>query len=263
MCGRFALRARAEALAQQFGLDDVPRLPPRYNIAPGQQVAVVRAAPLPPAGPAPTRPGRPVRRLDRLRWGLVPFFAKAPDPGARMINARSETVADMPAYRNAFRRRRCLLPADGFFEWKRLDKRKQPYFLSLRDGRLFAFAGLWERWEGGGGQTVESCTILTTAPNELVRPLHDRMPVILPEEAYDLWLDPEIRTVERLLGLLRPFPAERMLACPVETLVNNPANDDERCIRPAKVGPGGAPTDLFGSGGFPAAGGPQTRYVAW
>jgi putative SOS response-associated peptidase YedK len=149
-----------------------------------------------------------------------------------MINARAETVAEKPAYKAAFRRRRCLLPADGFYEWRSEGGRKQPYFIRLRDGGLFAFAGLWEDWEGPDHSCVESCTLLTTEPNELMRPIHNRMPVIVSQDAYDLWLDPAVEDTARLLRLLRPCPAESMQAQPVGTLVNNPRNDCPDCISP-------------------------------
>jgi putative SOS response-associated peptidase YedK len=221
MCGRFTLSTPAQTLQQIFDLSETPDLPPRYNIAPSEAIAAIRL-PEPQAG----------HRLDLLRWGLVPPWAKEPDVGARMINARSETVATNPAFRTAFRRRRCLVPADGFYEWQRLERRKQPFYIRMRDGLPFAFAGLWEHWEGPQGDALETCTILTTEPSELVRPVHDRMPVILDPKDWDLWLDPTMHEPERLQSLLRPYPAEKMIAFPVGQTVNNPANDHEECIAP-------------------------------
>jgi len=221
MCGRFTLLTPSETLAEQFELPDMPALPPHYNIAPSQSVAAVRQ--LPDDGG---------RELVWLRWGLVPFWAKELDIGARMINARSETVAQKPAFRAAFRQRRCLVLADGFYEWQKQAGSKQPFFIRLADGRPFAFAGLWEHWDGPEG-AVESCTILTTEPNDLIRPLHNRMPIILPPTDYALWLDRSVQEPRQLQPLLRPYPAQDMMAYPVSLWVNSPQNDGPRCIEPA------------------------------
>lgn len=221
MCGRFTLGTPAQTLQQIFELPEVPQLPPRYNIAPSEAVATVRI---------PEQNAE--RELALLRWGLIPPWAKEPEIGNRMINARSETVANSPAYRQAFRRRRCLIPADGFYEWQRVDRRKQPFYLRMRDGSPFAFAGLWEQWRAHDGPPVETCTILTTEPSELLRPIHDRMPVILDPADWELWLDPAVREPDRLLPLLRPYTADKMEAYPVGQLVNNPANDLPDCIAP-------------------------------
>ncbi|MDZ7615600.1 MAG: SOS response-associated peptidase, partial [Patescibacteria group bacterium] len=159
-----------------------------------------------------------------------PHWAKDPAIAARMINARAETVAEKPAYRAAFRRRRCLVPADGFYEWRKEGGRKQPYFIRMRDDRLFAFAALWESWEGPDHSYLESCTLLTTEPNPLIRPIHDRMPVILPPEAYGAWLDPAVQDAARLLPLLGSYPPEQMHAQPVSPLVNNPRTDSAECL---------------------------------
>jgi putative SOS response-associated peptidase YedK len=194
---------------------------PRYNIAPTQPVAAVRAS-----------SGANSREMALLRWGLIPFWAKNINMGARMINARSETVADKPAFRAAFRRRRCLVVADGFYEWQKVNGAKQPFYIHLQDGKAFGIAGLWERWEGAEGTAIESCTLLTTVPNELVRAVHDRMPVILAPEDYGLWLNPDIQSVEDLAPLLRPYPESEMLAYPVSRWVNSPRNNDPRCIEP-------------------------------
>lgn len=221
MCGRFTLTSSPEVVADLFDLAEPPQLTPRYNIAPTQESPVVRVL---------KTEGR--RELHLLRWGLIPQWARDPSIGNRMINARSESVAAKPAYRDAFRRQRCLVPGDGFFEWKRLGKRKQPHYIRMRDGQPFAFAGLWARWQGQEGEQIDSYTILTTEPNDLVRPIHDRMPVILARHNYEIWLDPKIQDVEQLKPLLRPSPSDDLIADPVDTLVNNPAFDDPRCIKP-------------------------------
>ena len=200
-------------------------LRPRYNVAPSQDVAVVRA-------------DDDGRTLAMLRWGLIPAWAKNQAIGHKLINARSETAAEKPSFRSAFRHRRCLIPADGFYEWRREGKTRQPWLFGLRDGVPFAFAGLWERWtvpqgaaltgtfaERSPGDTVETCTILTTAANETVAPVHGRMPVILPTDAYGPWLAGEDVA-------LAPYPADDMTAWPVSPLVNRPANDDPRCVEP-------------------------------
>ena len=149
-----------------------------------------------------------------------------------MINARAETVHEKPYFRAAFRQRRCLILADGFYEWKRLERGKQPHFISMQDGRPFALAGLWEHWERPGAPPIDSCTIITTEPNELLAPIHDRMPVILDESVYDEWMDPDLRDVKRLGALLRPFPPTRMMAYPISKLVNSPSNDGPECVEP-------------------------------
>jgi len=247
MCGRFTLRAPASVVAEQFAVFGAPPFAPRFNIAPSQPVAVVRLAPgchwllasqcpdVMDRNPACT--GRQAasgtrRQLVHLRWGLIPGWAKDPAVGNRMINARAETVAQKPAFRAALRRRRCLLPADGFYEWRGSGKRKQPYFIRMRDDGLFAFAGLWESWQAAGQTAIESCTLLTTEPNDLLRPIHNRMPVILAPQSYGQWLDPGVEQVEQLAPLLVPYPSQQMTAHPVDTLVNNPANEDPRCIAP-------------------------------
>lgn len=210
-------------VAEQFALFEVPPFTPRFNVAPSQPVPVVRLAPQQP---------QPQRELVWLRWGLIPSWAKDPAIGNRMINARAETVAEKPAYRAALRRRRCLVAADGFYEWQRTGKRKQPYFIRMRDDRPFALAGLWEAWEGPDHSSIESCTLLTTEPNELLRPIHDRMPVILAADDYPRWLDPAAEEPGRLAPLLRPYPGGEMVAGPVSTFVNSPANEGPKCIEP-------------------------------
>jgi putative SOS response-associated peptidase YedK len=170
------------------------------------------------------------------RWGLVPAWARDAATGNRLINARAETVSEKPAFRRAFRERRCLVPADGFYEWKREGTVKRPFHIRMRDGAPFAFAGIWERWEGIGGESVETLAILTTGPNDLLAPIHDRMPLILPPGEYGLWLDRSVRAPERLAPLLRPFPSGAMEAYSVGRTVNNPQADGPSCIRPAEAG---------------------------
>ena len=213
-------------LHERMGLLGTPlNLRPRFNVAPSQNVAAVRA-------------NDDGHTLAMLRWGLIPAWARDPAIGHRLINARSETAAEKPSFRAAYRHRRCLIPADGFYEWKREGKTRQPWLFALRDAAPFAFAGLWERWtvpagaaltgslaERRPGDAVETCTILTTAANETVAPVHGRMPVILPREAHDPWLAGEDVP-------LAPYPVDDMTAHPVSTLVNRPANDDPRCVEP-------------------------------
>jgi len=226
MCGRFSLGAPAATMVAQFDLFEVPPWTPRYNIAPTQEVLVVVQ-----------NLTHAKREARRCRWGLIPQWAKGPAVGSRLINARAETVAAKPAFRHAFRERRCLVPADGFFEWQKQDRRKQPFYIRLRDGRPFAFAGLWSRWAPQDGQPIDSCTIITTVANSLIGPLHVRMPVILWPADYDVWLDPSIREVEHLQPLLRPYPPEEMEAYPVSTRVNNPADDSPMLLEPVHAGP--------------------------
>ena len=220
MCGRFSLGATIR-IGQLFDLPNWPETPPRYNIAPSQDVpAVIQNR------------ETAAREFRPFRWGLVPSWAKDPAIGNRMINARSETAATKPTFRKPLRERRCLILADGFYEWKREGSRKQPYHIRLQNGEPFAFAGLWDRWHPPEGQPLESCTILTTTPNEILQPLHDRMPVILPPSTYRLWLDPAVRGVESLQALLIPYPAAEMIAYPVSTRVNSPTNETQDCIAP-------------------------------
>jgi putative SOS response-associated peptidase YedK len=222
-----------EAVRRVFGFAERPNLAPRVNIAPSQEVAAVRLGP----GEA----GRGGRHFVWLRWGLVPSWAKDPGIGNRMINARAETVAEKPAFRAAFRARRCLLLADGFYEWKTESGRKQPYRITLADAGPFAFAGLWERWadpQGGarGGATIESCTIITTVANPRLKAIHPRMPVILDPAAVEPWLDPETPGAEAR-ALLRPYPAEALIHYRVSPRLNSPANDDPALIEPLDPSP--------------------------
>jgi putative SOS response-associated peptidase YedK len=219
MCGRYTLSTPAGRLAEEFQLDSTVEIAPSYNVAPTQQVAAV----LEDEGG---------RRLEMLRWGLVPSWADDPEIGARMINARSETAPEKPSFRRAFRGRRCLIPADGFYEWKRENGGKQPYYFHMQGGRPFAFAGLWEGWEKGGEGTLRTCVILTTRANPVLSGIHDRMPVILPHDAYDAWLDPDAGR-EELGELMIPYPNDDLETYPVSRFVNSPRNNDERCIEPA------------------------------
>jgi putative SOS response-associated peptidase YedK len=218
MCGRYTLSTPAGRLAEEFQLDSTVEITPSYNVAPTQQVAAV----LEDEGG---------RRLEMLRWGLVPSWADDPEIGARMINARSETAPEKPSFRRAFRGRRCLIPADGFYEWKRENGGKQPYYFHMQGGRPFAFAGLWESWDKGGGELL-TCTILTTRPNSVLQGIHDRMPVILPHDAYNAWLDPDADR-EELGEFMIPYPGDDLETYPVSRFVNSPRNNDERCIEPA------------------------------
>ncbi len=219
MCGRFTLTVSGRVLAELFDVEAVPELDPRYNIAPSQPVLAARAD---AAGE---------REVARLRWGLIPSWAHDPSIGNRMINARAEGVASKPSFRSAVRRRRCLIAADGFFEWRKVAGGKQPYLIRFADGRPFAFAGLWERW-AKGPEPVDSCTIITTRPNPVVAELHDRMPVILARADYAEWLAPEPLATGRLDELLVPCSADDMVSFPVSRRVNSPGHDDPRCVEP-------------------------------
>jgi putative SOS response-associated peptidase YedK len=219
MCGRFALSATKKTLVDFFELDEVPAdYHERYNIAPKQPVVVLS--------------DRLVRRLDYFRWGLIPSWAKDESIGFKMINARAETLTEKPSFRAAFRKRRCLIIADGFYEWTETDDVKTPVYIHMKSGEPFAFAGLWEAWTKPDGEILRSCTIITCEPNELMAKYHHRMPVILPKENYDEWLDMENYDPERLKSLLVPYPADKMEAYIVSKRVNNPMHDDPDCIEP-------------------------------
>jgi putative SOS response-associated peptidase YedK len=221
MCGRYMLTTPVDALRQMFLFTERPNLAPRYNIAPTQEVPIVR----------PTRDGAG-RELIMVRWGLVPYWADDPKIGNRLINARRESVARTAAFREAYQRRRCLAPADGFFEWQKDGRTRQPLVVRRKDQAPFAFAGLWERWPQPGGGVLRSCTIITCPANELIAPVHDRMPVILATEDYERWLDPS-RADGR--ELLEPYPAAELEAFPVNPRVNSPQYDDPECILPLAV----------------------------
>jgi putative SOS response-associated peptidase YedK len=211
-----------QVLVRQFRLDMAAPLPPRYNIAPTQNVAVVRQS----------ESGQ--RELAMLRWGLVPGWADDIAIGNRMINARGETVAEKPSFRTALKKRRCLVLADGYYEWKKTGKQKQPYLFHFEDDRPFAFAGLWERWTKGT-EPLETCTIITTVASELSANVHDRMPAILNDAAVDHWLDPGVTDAAELVTLLGPFADPAFVADPVSTLVNSPTHEDARCVEPTRL----------------------------
>jgi len=222
MCGRYVLSTPGDVLAELFQLPAAVELAARYNIAPTQAVPIVRAG------------AEGGRELAFAQWGLVPHWAKERAIGNRLINARGETLAEKPSFRDAFKRRRCLIPASGFYEWRKVDGGKQPYLLRLHGGTPFAFAGLWSAWrDNERDETLESCAIVTTSPNALAATLHDRMPVILPREHHARWLDPSSADTAALATLLAPYPDGEMEAFPVSTRVNNPRNDDPSLVEPA------------------------------
>ena len=221
MCGRFTLNQTAAALAQAFNLEAVPDLASQYNIAPTQMVATVVH-----------KSESDKCQFQQLRWGLIPSWAKDSGIGAKLINARAETAAEKPSFRSAFKHRRCLVLADGFYEWQRQQHKKQPFYFRLQNGQPFAFAGLWEKWQSPSGEEITSCTILTTTANEVLQPIHDRMPVILAASDYNLWLDPQQQQPEVLQQLLRPYPSSAMTSYPVSTLVNKPQHNTPECIMP-------------------------------
>ncbi len=219
MCGRFTLRTDFRDLVQEMGLEDISELTPRYNIAPTQEVAAVR-----------WNPHTAEQELALLRWGLIPFWAKDVKIGNRMINARSETIAEKPSFRNAFTKRRCLILADGFYEWQKLaGGKKQAHYIHRKDDKPFAMAGLWEFWKDEK-QAIESCTIITTTANRVMEPLHERMPVILSPNDFADWLDGENRDKAALQELLKPCAEELLETYPVTPLVNSPRNEDPACI---------------------------------
>jgi putative SOS response-associated peptidase YedK len=225
MCGRYRLSRRKQIIEEQFDTADWrDDWSPRYNIAPTQFVPVVRQ-----------HPKEPIRQLSLMRWGLVPSWSKDTSGAAKMINVRSETAHILPAFREAMKLRRCLVPADGFYEWQRRGSAKQPFCLEVGDGELFAFAGLFERWRDPSGQWMKSCSILTTTPNALTSAVHDRMPVILSPDDYNVWLDPGMTNVQIVCELLKPYDAGLMRAYPVSTRINHVANDDEGCSRPVAL----------------------------
>ncbi|MDO9226140.1 MAG: SOS response-associated peptidase [Pseudomonadota bacterium] len=221
MCGRYAFNATPAQVTEHFSLadvaTDVATFMPRFNIPPGTDIPVIRQSP----------EGRRVLHL--LRWGLVPHWAKDAAIGNKLNNARAETVAEKPSYREAFKRRRCLIPASGFYEWKAEGKLRQPYFISLKSGELLAMAGLWETWQSPEGDLLRSCAIITTGANALMQPIHDRMPVILAPEHWQAWLT---ASVDQVTGLLTPYQAEAMQAWPVDRRVSKAVGDDAGVIEP-------------------------------
>jgi putative SOS response-associated peptidase YedK len=216
MCGRYVRKSPPETFGRRFRAKGDIKAVPAFNVSPSQDVLVARNNDM----------GE--RELEMLRWGLIPSWAKDPKFGYRTINARVETVATKPAFRSAFKRRRCLVASDGFYEWSEVNG-KHPYFIHMADDAPFGFAGLHEHWEGEG-KVIESCTIIVGEPNEMIARIHDRMPCILDPKDYDAWMDPEVTEAERLLPLLRPYPAEKMEAYPVSRRVNSPRNQGAELV---------------------------------
>lgn len=226
MCGRYRLSRRKEVLAEHFNAEfDSADWAPRYNIAPTQSVPVVRQ-----------HPKEPVRQLSLMRWGLIPSWAKEPSIATTTINAKSETAAIKPAFCDPLKFRRCLIPADGFYEWRKTGTSKQPYCFEVKDGAVFSFAGLWDGWKDPSGTWVKTCSILTTIANAVTSAVHDRMPVILDPDSYDLWLDPAMTDVQVISELLKPYNAALMRHYPVSSRLNHVGNDDLDCTRPVEIG---------------------------
>lgn len=223
MCGRYQLKTEAGRLAELFAalhVEGADLLVPRYNIAPGTPVLIVRETPM-------------GRRIEHVRWGLVPGWAEDPKIGYKMINARSETVTQKPGFRGAIKYRRCIVPVSGFYEWKKINtKTKQPHHITVRGTDVFGLAGLWESWQDPAGNELDTCAILTCASNEMLATIHDRMPVILAPNDFDAWLDADQQDAAKASRLLKPLPAEKMDAWPVSAYVNKAANEGERCIKP-------------------------------
>ncbi len=217
MCGRFSLTIPISRIVEEFGVEEVKDgVRNSYNIAPGQDVGAIIE--------------NQSRKLGLLRWGLIPSWADDPRIGSRLINARAESLDQKPSFRTPLRRKRCLIPADGFFEWKKEGDQKTPYYFFLKDRKPFVFAGLWDIWQSPEGEKTATCTIVTISPNSLIERFHERMPVILPEEHIDIWLDRSVREVKKLLPLLKPYPAEKMDCHEVPRLVNSPENDSPEMI---------------------------------
>jgi putative SOS response-associated peptidase YedK len=221
MCGRYRLSRSKELLAEHFNVEPDDDWEPRYNIAPSQNVPVIRQ-----------HPDEPKRLGSQMRWGLIPAWAKDASIGFKMINARAETVATKPACRDVLRKRRCLIPADGFYEWVKDGRAKTPFCFTMSDNSIFAFAGIWDSWRNPQGQMIETCSIITTTPNALLADIHDRMPVILPDDAYDLWLDPGLQKADAICDLLKPFDLTLMRRYQVSSRVNLVQNDDPACAEP-------------------------------
>jgi putative SOS response-associated peptidase YedK len=225
MCGRYRLSRRKEVIEEYFDTADwQDEWSPRYNIAPTQPVPVIRQ-----------HPKEPVRQISLMNWGLIPNWARDKSMAGSTINAKSETAAVKPAFRDPLKYRRCLVPADGFYEWKKNGSSKQPYCFEMAEGELFAFAGLWDGWKDPGGHWIKTTSILTTIPNQVTASVHDRMPVILHPDAYDLWLDPGMTDMQAISELLKPYDAKAMRCYSVSARVNHVANDDEECSRPAVI----------------------------
>jgi putative SOS response-associated peptidase YedK len=223
MCGRFTSLLSPELLENTFGVQAPPDFSPRFNIAPSQQVWIIRGS------------ATGGRHVSSARWGLVPHWAKDLSIGSRMINARCETVHEKPAFRQAIRSRRCIMPASGFFEWSTTPKGKIPHYVTMRDGSPLAFAGIWDSWKTPEGETLETCAILTTAANSLMAPIHDRIPVILHPTEFDHWLDRSLNNPEKLQRLYQPYPAELLLEWEVSTVVNNASHETPETIAPVQA----------------------------
>lgn len=227
MCGRFRLSRRKQIVEEHFDCSsDEQDWEPRFNIAPTQLVPVVRQ-----------HPKEPIRNLSVMKWGLVPSWAQDPSVAASMINARSETAWQKPAFREALKLRRCLIPSDGFYEWQRKGSSKQPFCFEVNEGQLFAFAGIWDRWKDPCNGWIKSFSILTTTPNAVTSAVHNRMPVILNPQDYDLWLDPGLQDPTAVSPLLKPYDPQQMRHYPISTRINSVANDDEECCRTVRLEP--------------------------
>jgi putative SOS response-associated peptidase YedK len=225
MCGRYRLSRRKQNIEEYFDCNSWDEdWSPHFNIAPTQPVPVIRQ-----------HPKEPTRQLSLMKWGLIPHWAQDASGAARTINARSETAAAKPAFRDPLKFRRCLIPADAFYEWKRTATSKQPYCFEVNNGELFGFAGLWDGWKDSSGNWIRTCSILTTTPNAVTSTVHDRMPVILDADSYDLWLDPGMQNVTAISELLKPYDARSMRCFPVSTRVNSVSNDDLECSRPVEL----------------------------
>jgi putative SOS response-associated peptidase YedK len=224
VCNRYRLTHSKQYLAERFDASNEIEGRPRYNIAPTQPVLTVRE-----------KDGQKSRQFTTMRWGLIPSWAKDMSIGTRTLNARSETVTTTPAFRDSILTKRCLIPADGFYEWRKMGSVKQPYCFEVCEGDVFAFAGLWAEWKSPEGQIIDSCTILTTAPNSLVADIHDRMPVIVTPEKYDLWLDPDVKDFEAIRDILKPYDSSLMHRYPVSTKLNDSRNDDAESAAPVTL----------------------------
>jgi putative SOS response-associated peptidase YedK len=238
MCGRYVLKRKdLEALLERLGVKNPAEYISRYNIAPSTMIPAVR-----------TTPDANAREAVALQWGLVPRWSKDAKSGAKLANARAEGIASKPAFRDAFKQRRCVVPASGFYEWQTIGRLKQPWFFQMRDESPFVFAGLWERWRSEDGVELQTCSLITTSPNDVVSPLHDRMPVILREGAIDLWLDPTTKDAAQLESVLAPVPSELMKATPVSANVNSVRNEGPELIEPATPLTGPAPSPQMSLG---------------
>ncbi|MEM8780386.1 MAG: SOS response-associated peptidase [Cyanobacteria bacterium P01_G01_bin.49] len=219
MCGRFTLTCDAVRITVFFQLATVPKLRPRYNIAPSQLIATI------------VQQEQEAKQLRLMKWGLIPGWAKDPKIGHRLINARAETLSEKPSFRSAFKRRRCLIVADGFYEWQQTKTGKQPYYIQFKNQQLFAFAGLWEIWHSEKNEEIESCSIITTKANELIKPIHHRMPVILSPNTYSQWLDPTVTSIDKVQSFLAPYDSADMEVYQVSEKVNRSTYDQPDCFQ--------------------------------